>query len=364
MERGERNINLDALRVFAILGVITLHLVGGVNTLQLSTGNRIVVNILLAITYTAVNLFGLLSGYLKIDRPHHNAAIIKIILQTAFWCFLITAICVMFLGVRSPGDIIKYAFPFLGDRLWYITCYFFVFMCAPFLNLLANKISKSGYLKLLIVLGILMSMITTVCFKDFFHVVSNGYSAGWLIYMYLIGGYFKKYGFWDKASKGWFLLILCVSVIAIIASKYVIEFLQTKVSIGSDRSWHLYYYSSPLTLLNSICIFYLFVTGRWKNNGFGKVLTWLSTVSLGVYIIHAHPYSLDHVLIGENLTWTVNSNPLVSLIILIASILGICLGLGVLEWLRLKLFSVCGIDRWTKKVGEKLDKVLAIEEMV
>jgi peptidoglycan/LPS O-acetylase OafA/YrhL len=29
MERGERNINLDALRVFAILGVITLHLVGG-----------------------------------------------------------------------------------------------------------------------------------------------------------------------------------------------------------------------------------------------------------------------------------------------------------------------------------------------
>jgi len=156
--------------------------------------------------------------------------------------------------------------------------------------------------------------------------------------------------------------ILCVSVIAVIASKYVIEFLQTKVSIGSDRSWHLYYYSSPLTLLNSICIFYLFVTGRWKNIGFGKALTWLSTVSLGVYIIHAHPYSLDHVLIGVNLTWTVNSNPLVTLVILIASILGICFGLGVLEWIRMKLFNVCGIDRWTKKMGEKLDRVLAIEE--
>lgn len=26
---GERNINLDALRVFAIFGVVTLHLVGG-----------------------------------------------------------------------------------------------------------------------------------------------------------------------------------------------------------------------------------------------------------------------------------------------------------------------------------------------
>lgn len=317
---------------------------------------------LLAITYTSVNLFGLLSGYLKIDRPHHNAAIIKIILQTAFWCFLISAICAIFLGVRSTGDIVKYAFPFLGDRLWYITCYFFVFLCAPFLNLLVKKLSKYGYQKLLIVLGILMSIITTVCFKDFFHVVSNGYSAGWLIYMYLIGGYFKKYGFWDKASKGKVLIILCLSLITVVASKYVVELLQTKVSVGSERSWHLYYYSSPLTLLNSVCIFYLFATGNWKNNGLGKVLTWISTVSLGVYIIHAHPYSLDHVLIGENLAWTVNSNPAVTLVILIVSILGICFGLGVFEWIRMKLFSICGIDRLSKKVGERFDKVLAVEE--
>ena len=362
MDRGNRNINLDALRVFAILGVITLHLVGGLNTLQLSEANRFVVNLLLAITYTSVNIFGLLSGYLKIDRPHHYASIIKIVLETTFWCFLITATCIIFFNVRSVGDLVKYAFPFLGDRLWYITCYFFVFLCAPFLNLLANKLSKSDYLKLLVVLGVLMSLITTVCFKDFFHVVNNGYSAGWLMYMYLIGGYFKKYGFWKKASKGKAFLILCLSVISVIGSKYIIEIMRTKLNIGSERSWQLYYYNSPLTLLNSVCAFYLFATGNWKNNGFGKVLTWISTVSLGVYIIHAHPYSLDHVLIGENLTWVVNSNPLVTLIILIVSILGICLFLGVLEWIRMKLFSICGIDRWIKKVGKKLDKVLLIEE--
>ena len=122
MDLQKRNINLDALRAFAIIGVITLHLIGGVNALQLSTGNRLVVNTLLAITYTSVNLFGLLSGYLKIYISHHNAALIKIIFQTAFWCFLISAICAIFLGVRSTGDIVKYAFPFLGDRLWYITC--------------------------------------------------------------------------------------------------------------------------------------------------------------------------------------------------------------------------------------------------
>ena len=362
MELTKRNLSLDALRVFAIIGVVTLHVGGGVNTQQLSSGNRFIVNVLLAITYTSVNLFGLLSGYLKVDRPHHNASIVKIVLQTAFWCFLITAICFFVAGQRSFTSMLSNAFPFTGDRLWYITCYLFVFLCAPFLNLIADRLSQNGYKKLLIVLVILMSVITTVCVRDLFHIVSNGYSAGWLIFMYLLGGYFKKYGFGDKATRSKVIVVLVISLCLVVASKYVLEVLLSKAGLSLDKSWLLYYYSSPLTLLNSVCIFYLFTNVNWKNNGFGKVMTWLSSVSLGVYIIHAHPYSLDHVLIGENLTWAVKDNPLPTLLIIIGSIVGICFGLGVLEWLRMKLFKVCGIDRWTKKMGEKLDRVLAIEQ--
>ena len=318
-------------------------------------------NIVLAITYTSVNIFGLLSGYIKINRVQHNASLIKIVLQTAFWCFLITAICALFAGQRSLMDLIKNAFPFTGERLWYITCYCFVFLCAPYLNAFAEKISISSYKKLLIILAVLMSLITTVCFKDLFHVVSNGYSAGWLIYMYLLGGYFRKYGFWDKASKTKIALLLCLGICLIVASKYAFEIVLSKMGLNTNKSWIFYYYSSPLTLLNSICIFYLFVNGNWKDNVFGKVLTWLSTVSLGVYVIHAHPYSLDHILIGNNLTWVVKDNPILTLLIMIGAIIGICFGLGVLEWLRQKFFKLCRVDKWTKRMGERLDKILAIE---
>lgn len=362
MEGIKRNVNLDVLRVFAILGVITLHFVGGVYTLQLSQGNRIITNILLAITYTSVNLFGLLSGYLKIDRPHHNASIIKIILQTAFWCFLITAICFFIAGQRSLTSIISNAFPFVRDRLWYITCYLFVFLITPFLNKLAERFTQSGYKKLLILLASLMSVVTTVCMRDLFHVVSNGYSAGWLLFIYLLGGYFKKYGFGSKTTRPKVIVLLIISLCLVVVSKYVIEMIAPKVGLSVSKSLLLYYYSSPLTLLNSVCIFYLFAAGNWKNNGFGKVMTWVSSVSLGVYIIHAHPYSLDHVLIGENLTWVVKDNPLITLLIIVGSIIGICFGLGALEWFRVKLFKVCGIDRWTKKMGEKVDRILAIEQ--
>ena len=88
----------------------------------------------------------------------------------------------------------------------------------------------------------------------------------------------------------------------------------------------------------------------------------MSVVSLGIYIIHAHPYSLDYLLIGENLTWIVSSNPFITLINLIASILGICLGCGILEWIRMKLFGLLGLDRLSTKVGEKLDVLLTIED--
>lgn len=112
--------------------------------------------------------FGLLSGYLKIDRPHHNASLLKIILQTAFWCLLITVVCIVAFNVRTTDDITNYTFSFLGDRLWYITCYFFVFIIDPFLNVIGSKVSKTGYRKLLIILGILMSVLTTFCIKGFF----------------------------------------------------------------------------------------------------------------------------------------------------------------------------------------------------
>lgn len=108
--------------------------------------------------------------------------------------------------------------------------------------------------------------------------------------------------------------------------------------------------------MNSILLFYLFVSGDCKDYFFGNILRWLSTMSLGVYIIHAHPYSLDHVLVGENLTWAVKDNPILTLLTIVGSIIGILVGLSIIGWIRMKFFELCGIDKVIKVVGEKIDK--------
>lgn len=359
---GEHKISLDALRVVAILGVITLHVLGGVNTLQLTQGNRLVVNILLALTYCSVNLFGLLSGYLKIERPHHYSSIIKIILQTIFWCFLITLFCTIFFNQRTLGELIGNAFPFMNDRLWYITCYFFLFLCVPYLNLTVKHLTQKSYKRLLFSLAVVMSFIPTVCLKDFFHVVNSGYSAGWLIFMYLLGGYYKLYGFGKGISRAKATVVFLLSNCVVILSKYIFEIILQGIGMETGASMIFYYYCSPFTLLNSICILYLFVSTVWKQNVFGKSITWFSGVSLGIYIIHAHPYCLDHILIGENLTWVIQDNPVFTLLICLVVILVIALFTGFLEQFRIIIFKICGIDELTKRLGSKLDKLLTIEE--
>ncbi len=360
--KSERNIGLDALRAFAIIGVITLHLVGGVDTLELTQGNRAIVNIFLAATYCSVNLFGLLSGYLKIERPHHYASLISIVLQTIFWCLGITIISAVFFKQRTLLELAGNAFPFINDRLWYISCYFFLFLCVPYLNLTAKHLSQKSYKVLLLSLAFLMSFIPTFCLRDFFHVVNMGYSAGWLIFMYLLGGYYRLYGFGKWLSRKRALLLLLVSTCVIILSKYVLEIILQKMGIRLNAALQLFYYCSPFMVLNSICILYWFISKSWKENIIGKGMTWLSGVSLGAYIIHAHPFCLDYILVGENLKWIVRDNPIFTFLICMMMILIIALFTGLAEQIRIIIFKVCSIDKMIKKLGSKVDRLMVIEE--
>ena len=135
---------------------------------------------MLAVTYCSVNLFGLLSGYLKIDRPTRYESIIRILIQTFFWCMIITFVCALFFDQRNIGSLLNNLFPFIGDRLWYITCYLFVFIVSPYLNKLAANLTQKSYKKLLIVLAVLMSVVPTFFIRDFFHIVNDGYSAAYI----------------------------------------------------------------------------------------------------------------------------------------------------------------------------------------
>lgn len=361
----QRDVRLDLLRALAIIGVVTLHIVGALKNNSLNSGNRLLLDTILAFVNCSVNLFGLLSGYLKIDKKQHHSSIIKILAETFFWCLIIAIVSAIFFGQNSPSLFVLNVFPILTNRLWYITAYFFVFMLAPYFNILAERLSQSSYKKLLLLLTLLMCLIPTVFMIDPY--VSHGYSAGWLAFMYLLGGYFKKYGFNFGFKKSTMLFVLLISVCIMVASLYGLQkFVVPKFSgsgINFDGTILFDYYNSPLVLLNSIIVMYLCVSiAEIKNIVVSKVLVWISNVSLGVYIIHAHPFVLDNILTGKTFGWAVFSNPILTVAVSLGVVLVVLFATGLLEQLRMILFKVCGLDNCIKKAGAKLDRKLFVEK--
>ena len=319
-----------------------------------------------AIARCSVNVFGLLSGYLKIDRKQHHSSIIRILAETFFWCLVIAIVSAVFFGQNSPSLFVLNFFPILNNsRLWYITAYFFVFMIAPYLNLLSQRLTQSSYKKLLIILTILMSVIPTVVMLDPY--ASHGYSAVWLVFMYLLGGYFKKYGFNFRFKKSTMFFVLLISVSIMVASLYGLQKFVAPHFSGSkiifDGTILFDYYNSPLVLLNSIIVMYLCVCiSEIKNTVVSNVLIWISDVSLGVYIIHAHPFVLDKILTGKMLSWAVFSNPVLTVAVIIGIVFFVILTTGILEQLRMILFKVSRLDNCINKVGNKFDKLLYVEQ--
>lgn len=240
-------------------------------------------------------------------------------------------------------------------------------MCAPFLNLLAKRLTQSGYKKLLVVVGFLMSIIPTLFMLDPFHAAGSGYSAGWLMYMYLLGGYYKLYGFGSLFTKKKSVVLLAISISIMVISQYGLTFLRNVLhpvlGVGPLINVSILYspYNSPLVLLNSVLIFYLCVSkSKIKYNISGKLIKWLSSVSLGVYIIHAQPFILDHVLTAENMPWVIHSNPILTFLIILGLSFAIILVSGLLEQMRVWLFRLCRIDRLIGKTGSWIDSKLKI----
>lgn len=363
----DRDLRLDLVRTFAILGVVTLHVVAGVGNPQISVGNIVVTELLLAISRCSVNLFGLLSGYLKIDREQHNASILKILFETIFWCLIIALVAAVSFNQNTPYMIVKNLFPILSDRLWYITAYLFVFLMSPFVNVFVCRIKRSTYKKLLVVLLVLMCIIPTIIMIDPF--VNRGYSAGWLLFLYLLGGYYKKYGINIRFSKKKALVVLTLSICLIAVGRYALilfrNILHHLLGIGEfvNSSVLSENYNSPLVLLNSVLILYLCLClPKINNNIFGKSILFISNVSLGIYIIHAHPFVLDYVLTQKNLSWAVFDNPFITLLVIFGLVLVVSLSSGFFEQIRIYLFKLCRINLLTKRAGKTIDSILCIEK--
>ena len=364
-KENKRLIGFDLLRIFAMMGIIGLHVMGQGGILQslpLNYFKSYVILFFYVICFLSVNSFALLSGFLlwKKDKVKHKR-IVDILVTTLFYALVITAVFYIFnlydfryLGKRI---IINSIFPALVNSNWYVTCYTFLFFLIPYLNHFINSIEKDKFKKMLIVLFILMSILPNIFHLTDFFIVHDGYSPIWLIYLYLIGAYIGKYVDIKKIKTS-SLLVKITSCIVIAFILNVLVRLITPKIYGS-LMWPQWFinYISPFNLIASIYIVMLFYKISIKNISLSKIITFLGISSFSVYIIHTHylvyeyPLKLAFYDVGQY-----NFIIIISIIILLMIVIYLICAL--IEFIRLQLFKIFKINSLVNLIGNKLDKLL------
>lgn len=297
----ERNYSLDVFRIFSMLLIITLHILGSSNMgggilIDSSSTNYYIGWLFETFAFCGVNCFAMLSGYLCIYKTKMNYKRIMDIWGLLFFY------SVLFLLISYPlynitnKDIYKSVLPLTSRVDWFTTSYFGLFMIMPFINKALINCNQIEFKKLLFICSSLFVILPLVNFNriDLF-MTSYGYSFLWLCVMYCFGAYQRMFPTKIKHS----VLILFISTILAYCSKFTVLFLLNKLNVvGHDNlSMILIGYTSPFMVINAYILLNYFANKKITLAGkISNFVVFLSSVSFAVLMIHTNQCAIVYLL--------------------------------------------------------------------
>ena len=361
----KRNINIDLFRIIAAFLVTVLHVLGQGGVLKSTSPAEInywIAWFLEICAYCAVNCFALISGYVMVNKTIKAKNIIGLWFQVLFYSLLFTALFFAFLPEsRSIKNLVVAVMPILGKQWWYVSSYFALCLFIPFLNKAIDNISQQTYKKILLLILFLICCVDCAIPIDAFW-LGSGYSAIWLMIVYLFGAYIRKYDICEKITSfkcavGYFSMIILTFV-----SKITIWFL-TKSIFGQAKFDDTFISYISITILLS-AIFLLMLCLKIKiDTAVAKFICFVSPVALGVYLIHVHPLVFDYLIKDAFVSFAAKS-PIAMILCVIVASLVIFILCTIIELLRIQIFKLINVSKLSEVIARKInDFYLRVFEM-
>ena len=281
----KRKSTLELLRIVAIIMIIMHHytLYSGFLWNNEITFNRIVINFFEMFGKVGVCLFIIITGYFYDKAQFKIKKFIAIILEA-----FIYSVVGLTIGVITNSEkvnimnIIKSIFPVTFGLYWFISTYILIYIFSPFLKRIIENISKKDF-KIILTIGfaiwgILANIPKT---ETYFNEII------WLIYIYFIGAYIKKYNcsLLSNNKKRIIAVVLLVIVMNILT--ILIELLSVKLPILTQYIYFANNINSPLVLALTVIIFTIFNNINLKNN---PIINNMASTTLGIYLIHENVF--------------------------------------------------------------------------
>lgn len=361
----ERNYGIDFLRILSMIFVIILHCnwQGGLlegfainsatNTLQYRF-----VNFIDIIAYCAVDLFGLISGYVAYTEKEKNVKYYKFFLlwlQVVFCGLMCTLIFDIFNpNIVTLNDYIFHLFPIFTKSYWYFSAYAGLFLLMPLLNKAIRSCDNTTLRKIFVSI-ILVFSIYNVFFNDFN--VSSGYSLIWLLLLYVLGAIIKKCNI-GKTLKLYQAIIL---IIILLFSTYLYKIYGYEGTINIFNisfSKNLFIsYISPTILI--ISVLYIIAFSKISfSKCVNKIISFISASTFSVYIINCQYHFWNYIL--KNKFINLGSTSIINIFIKITAftILFFLFSLFI-DKIRVLFFKIIKAEKIAKKIELNLNKLIS-----
>lgn len=207
-----RKSNIELLRILCTLMVISLHMlnpaiIGGIKYAKAS-GSFLAwgaTNWLFCFSITAVDIFILISGYFMIDNDKRK---IGKAINLFFVCSVYSVVKYVSLHLANGVPMeVKYLLQNIFPKSYYVFLYCTLYVISPYLNRMVRGMSRQSYRRLIIVGFVLFCLWPTIIdsYKNLtgskvievFTIARDGNGSGFTLinfmYIYLLGGYLKKY---------------------------------------------------------------------------------------------------------------------------------------------------------------------------
>ena len=362
-----RNYGIDALRIVSMIMIVTLHVLyhGHIlESVKTGTADYYLIWFIEAVSYCAVNCYAIVSGYVGVFSKYRISNLVLLWIRVVLYVFVITVFSKIFL-FESMGkvELIALLFPAFSKQYWYFSAYFLLFIFMPVLNAFLRTLAKNAIRVLIIAVVTVVtfarpiSIILSYSYLDVFR-VNNGKSALWLMILYLVGGYIRKYGLFTRVKTRVILSLFLISSIFTWGSKFLIQIISDKLFGVIQFDDVLFSYDSITVLLSAIFLLLYFERVKLKKR-MVEIVSFLSPLTFSVYLIHDNLFVRDYLM--SKLVWISDLSLFPMLFAIIAAVLGIYVFCSVIDLVRFHLFRITKLKDKVNDLERKTKHRLRLE---
>ena len=193
-----RNSNIEILRIISMLLIIIGHCMG-----TRFEGANQQLNVFLTTTVfgswaiLGVDLFVIISAWFLCEQSFKSIRVISVLFEAICYIFAFSIVYAVMVGMESGSMVVAlksmvlfYLDGIFKQHHWFVVAYILMCFAAPFLNKLIDGVSKCS-LKAILIVAALALIYHNFTGAGYYSVIAD--SADFL-YIYLLVGYFKKYG--------------------------------------------------------------------------------------------------------------------------------------------------------------------------